>query len=240
MFGILYGLFSLFALGVDHHNKTSQDEKNKQLAKQSGSLTYYGSRGNEYLVENDRWVSTKRLPTGEDVIADMKTGEVYYNLTRIKKEKAKEKQLAKGKTVRSAVKGENFGTYYGKYKQRWYDIDIKTNTPVHTIFVNCATFYQELDHGMLLRPTDNETLKYFSGKHTVDEIIELFNKRQQSMQDVVKENENDRFWLSRNYLFDKHHYIYIDNNNKFNIFYTGSNNGNANMWYYIKKDNKEV
>ena len=240
MFSIFHGLFTLTALGVNRHNKTTQDEKNRMRARANGDLTYYGSRGNEYLVENNKWVWTKKASNGHDVIADMKTGQIYYDLTEMKKHKIVEERKNKGKTVRSAVSGERFGTYYGKYKQIWGDIDIETNTPVHIISVNCVSFYQELNHGMLLRPIDGESFKYKVGKHSIEEIIELFNTRQKGMKFELENHQDDRVWLSNNYFFSSTHSIYIDNKNQFNIFLTSYVEGNRARWKYIREDNREV
>lgn len=240
MFSIFHGLFTIFAVSVDKHNRNVTTEENKRNAIANGNLTYRGARGNEYLVENDRWVWTKRTRTGQDVIADMKTGEIYYNLSDIKRREIIKEQTQKGKTIRYKLQGDQFSTYYGKYKQSWHDIDIETNVPVHTINVNCISFYQELNNGMLLRPIDGESFKYKVGKHTVEEIVELFNKRQKEMRHELEINKDDRFWLKANYFFDSTYSIYIDNKDQFNIFLISYNEGNQARWKYIREDNKEV
>lgn len=240
MFGFLWGLFTLGAVGVDKYNRVSQDEENRERARKNGDLTYYGSRGNEYLTENGRWVWTKiDHNTGNEVIADMKTGQIYYNLTEMRKKEHINRMANREKTVRFSVSGERIPTYYGKYKRLWGLIDIETNVPVQIISVNCVSFYQELNHGMILRPADGETMKNIVGNHTVKDLIELFNKRQREMQGELEIHKDDSFWIDRNYFFTLHHDIYIDNNNQFNVFFTGYSEGNKARWKYIKADNKK-
>lgn len=236
MFSIFHGLFTVAAIEIDRHNRNVQTRDNKRRAKKMGALTYYGARGNEYLVENDRWVSTKKNYKGEDVIADMKTGRVYYNLTEIKKKKERKERLLKGKTVRSTVPGEHINNRYGKYKQSWSYIDIETDIPVHCIDVNCMRFYQEVKTGMLLRIADGETCKNKVGNYTNEKIIEIFNKRQKSIEKELEINKDDYIWLERNYFFNSNYSIYIDSKGKFNIFYISYPEGNKKRWEYIYLD----
>ena len=114
MFSIFHGLFSLFAYGMDTHNKSVQDNENRRRAKEIGVTTYHGSRGNEYLVENNKWVSTKLNDKGEKVIADMKTGQIYKNITQERKKEKEKEYIMQGKTVRPKMYNECKNDYYGK------------------------------------------------------------------------------------------------------------------------------
>ena len=237
MFSIFHGLFTMFALGMDKYDRTSQDMKNKIMAKENGLLTYRGSRGNEYLVENDRWVSTKRNNKGEDVIVDMKTGKIYYNLTKMKKRKKGERLLKEGKTVRFKMYNEDNRPYYGKYKIPYSLVDIHTDTPINEVIVNFVKFYQDLDTGHIIRMADGENCEKKVGKYNETELINLFNKRQDRMKDELNKHKNDLLWLQNNYFFTTTNYIYIDSKNGFNIF--NLLNGSRNMWLCINNDKKE-
>ncbi len=239
MIGLLYSLFGLAAVGIDSINQSIDNYKNKTRAIQNGDLTYYGARGNEYLVENDKWVHRKINDSGEEVIVDMKTGQVYYNLTKRKIEKLKEEQVKQGRTVRMCAHNEKRGYTYGQYKQSYQYIDIESDIPVHEVFINGRYFYQELLQGFLLRIADNEAYKEKIGGYTDEEIITMFNNRQKEMKWALRNLGDDSFWLKENYFFDKNHYVYFDKEKEMKIFWVGTSDAMQRMWKYIKEDLKE-
>ena len=221
MFSIFHGLFTLFALGVDSYNKTAQTQENKHQAKISGSKTYYGSRGNEYLVENDRQVYTKYNEVGEEVIADIKTGVVYHNITKEKKENKEKEYLARGKTVRFKMYNEHNQHYYGKYRQMYGLIDIATGIPVGEVRINNMRFYIRLDNAMVLRPTDDVEMRHLMGVWNVDEIIEIINERQKELVDTI---QLDEYTKINEQLFYRNRCVYIDKDKNIHVFWHGEPN----------------
>lgn len=188
MFGIFYLLFDGVMSSINGIDKEYQTSKNRMDAKNSGNLTYFGSRGGEYLVENGRQIMrTIRSYDNHEIIKDMKTGKVYYDLTKIKKEREIDKLKKEGKTV-----------YYPKIDEKkrvnyWHDesgfngivIDIETRKYLGELHINEFTFYMDLESGYLLRRTDSD-LNYLYKKEgiydncilTPKQIISCFNKRQ--------------------------------------------------------------
>ena len=214
MFGIIHGLFTFLALGVDGHNKKVETLNNKHRAIQNNQLTYNGARGNEYLVSNDKWVSTKINRQGETIIADMKSGEVYYNITQNKKDQKNQECLKQGKTVRFKMLNEQNQTYYGKYNQTYSRVDIETGIPVSEVYINGITFYIELKNAMILRPSDNVNMKNYIPSCTIDEIIKIMNERQNKIKHQI--NILDQRKINQE-LFYKNSKIYIDKNKNINI-----------------------
>lgn len=219
MFSIFHALFTVFAYGVDSYNKTSQDEENRERAKQSGSKTYHGSRGNEYLVENNKWVSTKLNSQGEEVIADMKTGQVYYNLTKERKKEKEKEYVTRGKTVRPKMYNECNRAYYGKWRQTYSDVDIATGIPVKDVSINNTHFYIRLDNAQILRLVDGEECKYILGVWTPDEIISIINERQKR---IVNEIRPDEYSRVDEEIFFKNQKVYITKDKDIKIIWNRS------------------
>lgn len=234
MFSIIHGLFSLFAIGVDNWSKTSTNITNKQRAIQNGSKTYYGARGNEYLVDNDRWVYTKINDQGEEVIVDMKNGRLYYNLTQEKKRKEEEKCKQQGKTVRPHMEDECRKHYYGKYKQPFHLIDIDSGIPVNDITINGIKFYIRLDNGKVLRLVDNCNMENKVGCWNTEEIINLINDRQNKLRTELE--KHDYYWIRWNFFFHSR-YVYIDNKKEIHVFDISPN---ESQWKFIREDMKGV
>lgn len=234
MFGIFHGLFTLFAMGVDNVSKTTTNMTNKQLAIQSGSKTYYGARGNEYLVENDRWVFTKINDVGETVIVDMKNGRQYYNLTQERKKKEEEECRQQGKTVRFKMENECNHFYYGKYRQPFGMVDIESEIPVNNITINGVQFYIRLDNGKVLRPIDDCYMGNKVGCWSTVELINIINVRQDKMRSELDSHDNR--WIRYNFFLDGR-YVYIDRNKEIHIF---GMSPNETEWKYIHEDMKGV
>lgn len=214
MFSIFHGLFTLLAIGINKANIKSDNNSNRERAKINGNLTYYGSRGNEYLVENNKWVSTKRNKQGETVIADMKTGQIYYNVSAKEKE-LKEKELKKqGKTVRTRMSYEIKSVKFKDFKQSYFLVDIETQNPVAIITINGVCFYISLTDGKILRPIDDYTIENKVGNWSVSELINIINERQNNIK--KKEMLNDYIWVKNNFFFNNQ-YVYIDRNKYIHI-----------------------
>lgn len=216
MFSIFHGLFTLFALTTDNINKIIYNAKSKEKAQKNKKLFYLGYKGNKYLVDNDRWVYVKRNAKGEDVITDVKTGNSIYNLTDIKKKNEEAEYLKNGKTVRTKMLNERNQTYYGKYRQMYYLVDIKTQTPVSTVFINGIEFYINLDSALLMRPTDESDINKIIGNWSYKDIIKIINKRQNYILSNINLNDQNKI---NELLFFKNHNIYIDNNKNINIVF---------------------
>lgn len=230
MFSIFHGLFGLVAIISDNCSKNIQDSKSRKEAIKDGMLTYHKSRGNEYLVENNKWVSTKRNHDGEDVIADMHTGEIYYNLTEIKKENKSKECSKRGKTVRPCVDNEQRQTYYGKYKQPFSLIDISTNTPVNEVCINGVMYYIRLDNGRVLRPIDNYKINNKVGHWGTKEIVDIINDRQNKY--ITQIDTQDYDWIKNNFFFYLK-YVYVDSSKEIHVF---NSPPKSSQWEYIKVD----
>ena len=230
MFSIFHGLFTLFAIGADNAITANENAQRKARAIKNGDLTYYGAKGNEYLVENDKWVWTKKNSKGEDVIADMKTGQVYYNLTEIRKKKREEELKKEGKTVRFKMYNEQDQHYYGKYRQPFGYVDIFSGIPVDQITINGVGFYIRLSDGKILRPADDYNTNNMVGKWSIDEIIEIVNQRQDEIRPEL--DDHDTFWI-RDKFFFKLQYVYLDSNKRVKVY---NHFQSSTQWKYIEED----
>ena len=220
MFSIFHGLFTLFAIGADNVITSNQNVENKARAKANGNLTYYGAKGNEYLVENDRWVSTKTdLSTGHTVIADMKTSKIYYDLTAQKEKEEVKKIKEQGKTVRLKNKREK-EKFIHIANERFISstpflyIDLNTNHYLKWISINNIAFYMDFETGYITRITDEEK-ENKKNNHTEEEInnvILLFNKHQDYIKTIIS---GDKYYYKL-LLFDN--IDYLDINEKGELF----------------------
>lgn len=222
MFSVFHGLFTLFAIGANHISKNIQDERNKNQSRKNSGLTYFGSHGNEYLIENDKWVSTKTdLKTGHEVIADMKNGKVYYDLTDIKRKNEECKQINQGKTVRYKMSHEK-NKLCGKYKQSFCWVDIESQVPVDNVYINGVYFYIRLTDGHLLRLKDGESEKNIHGRWSLSEIINIINRRQDQYINDIESGKQGLSRIDSELFFKNNIRIYIDSNSEINMY---KNNG---------------
>ena len=236
MFSIFHGLFTLFALGIDKVNRTIQENENIEEAKKHNQLTYHGARGNEYLLSNNRWVSTKiDLHTGDKVIADMKTGQIYHNYSQEERKNTIKTLRQKGKTIRyKNSDGFKDSTYYGKYRLHYSYIDIDTNIPVNKININNIYFYISLKTGMLLRVADDVIISNLVGKWKPEEIIELFNEYQLSIKPQI--DNQSKFWIENHYFYRScsfNYHLYINNKGEVSRILDHS------MFWKLVKDDKK-
>lgn len=210
MFSIFHGLFTLFAIGVNNINKNIQDEENRTEAKKSGLLTYSGSRGGTYLVENGRQVCHSWIGDHE-VLRDMWNGKAYVDLTAEKEKKYKER------VIKSALE-DGRETYLCSEQQKgiikWYpterfSVDIETEAIVSTLIINKRIFYMDMRYGNLIRETlqsknnkrirgDEDFYKYIKIPLNANKIIEVFNKRQAFLSKHPLYN-NDSTWMRETY-----------------------------------------
>ena len=220
MFGLIFIFTSLFVAGLSYIMREAENKTLRIKAREKGNITYFDSNGKQRLVSNNKWVSESYNDNHEKVISDMLTGEIYHNLTRDKKRKVEKTYINKGKTIRPKMLNEK-NKLYGKYHLSYSNIDIATNIPVREIEVNGIYFYMSLDNGHLLRTVDNANLKNKVGNYKENEIIKIFNTRQDIIINSLEEHKNEPKWLQDNFFFSdgyRSYFIYIDRNQNINIF----------------------
>lgn len=215
VFGWLYGLFCFSAKGIGKAQRAIWDEQNRERAKQNGQDTYYGKNG-EHLVSNGRSVWRKRDRNGDDVLADLYTGEVYKNYSQEKREAKVKEALENGETVLDADPKEYRKSSNHKYHKALISLgyykDIKTGKLFTKVMINRIYFYMDPD-GRLVRMADRTTTDANRYNITPEEIISIVNKRREELLPLIK--DKGCMWLS-------------------NVFYLSNNR----MYYYIKDDKK--
>lgn len=208
MFGIFYVAYNALMSGANKVDKGFVDAQNRERAMKSGNLTYYGRDGGLYLCENGRQVvRTYDRLTGDDVIKDFKNGKVYYNLTRFRIQEQRNRARLKGNTV--YIPFEKYERELNIFHRKRVgidelcgdnhssEIDIETGHVVVYKRINGYCFYMDVMDGKLLRLTDDYAKGYYDkrvirGKLTPDEIIRLFNERQDRLW------QDDRFCWTGN------------------------------------------
>ena len=223
MFGILYALYDGVMCGINKIDKNWQTSINREEARQNGELTYRGSQGNTYLVENGRQVIFSYTYDGHKVIKDYRTGKIYYDLTEEKKNKYIQKCKNKGLTVYEPQEEDwkRRQTWERKTGFRGLVIDIETNHFLGELLINEYRFYIDLTTGYLLRRTDSDINYLYKKKGiyddcvlTPEEIISYFNRRQ----DVLRKNPmyNEIKWRqSVYYLSDYSGHLYMNKEGRF-------------------------
>lgn len=188
MFGILYTLFGLGASGGNKIKEGIEDEKNRNIAKKNGRLTYYG-KGGERLTSNGKLISYSSInyPNGDNVIRDMHTGKIYINLSENKRQEIMDKAKKEGRTVVNKGSCSYDNPFYEDFKSKWWYgdngfdvnyIDIESKKYLRLICINGYYFYMDIDTGFIIRKSDPYSDKHQTGNLSEEEIIELFNKRQ--------------------------------------------------------------
>ena len=209
MFGIFYLMFDGIMSTINGIDRDYQNSKNRIEAKNLGDLTYFGSRGGEYLVENGRQVMrTIRSYDNHEIIKDMRTGKVYYDLTIIKKKRDIEECKKRGETIYHDIYDRipKWGSHYK---------DIETEHYVKEITINDLTYYMDLNTGYLLRLTDyirkgiqhHDRVWWYNYNNNFispNEIIEIFNKRQDKLRHN-KKYKNNTLWTEKVFWLDVHH-----------------------------------
>lgn len=214
MFSIFHGLFTLFAMEKNRISKSLEDDNNRVAAKQKGELTYFGSRGGEYLVENGRQVChVTRF--GHDLLVDMyDNSKVYHDYTEEKEKKYKERAL-------QHAFYHNERTYHGNtlgiikwFPTNKFDIDIETNKIVSYITVNNSIFFLDMETGLIIKPINNnkeyeDNIGIYTENNiplNSEQIIEIFNKRQYELQKHPAYN-NDSLWMRLYYYMFRSSYL---------------------------------
>lgn len=191
MFGIIHGLFSLFAIGANDVKKTAEEERNKEDARTSGGYTYRDKKGELRLLKNGH--RARRVKQrGYDCIYDSVTGEKVVDYLQDKIDNNKKELLREGKTAYRKSELDLDPNTKNVYRERyggWNNVvfDISTDKEMLSIYINGYEFYMEVDSGYLLRLTDDFKERSRSNIfdwRTVDktlevnDIIRLFNERQ--------------------------------------------------------------
>lgn len=218
MFGWLYGLFCFSAKGIGKAQRAIWDEQNRERAKQNGQDTYYGKNG-ERLVSNGRSVWRKRDRNGDDVLADLYTGEVYRNYSQEKREAAVREAKANGETVlRATAKEDDVPENYNKYHKAMIQVgyykDIKTGKLFTRVAINGIGFYMD-SKGRLVRVEDNPRFKknaWSKYNITPDEIISIVNQRQEELYPLI--NDKDFMWLTNYFYLASSSYYFIKDDKK--------------------------
>lgn len=218
-YGLLHGTMSIIN-GIDANYQTSINREN---AKKAGLLTYSGARGNTYLVENGRQVIQTFNPyTKHEVIKDFKTGKIYYDLTEIKRKRKKEIMINQDKTTYNfeqdrLVKDNHTRRTGILFMER----DIKTDSYLARININNYYFYMDICSGMLVRLSDEYNTKNYSGIDEIspEEIINIFNQRQNTLQKNVRYSYDGNIWTNEMFYLCKfinaNRPIYINKQGKF-------------------------
>ena len=94
-------------------------------------------------------------------------------------------------------------------------------------------FYIRLSDGVILRPVDNYTLESLVGKWTVEELIDIVNKRQNEVREELY--LKDSIFIKNEFFFSLQ-YVYVDSKKQINIF-NGDFKRRSN---YIKNDMKLI
>lgn len=216
MFGVFYLLFSGFAATADKISRDNRDAESKMRAIQNNNISYYGTRGHR-LVSNDRPVYRKRV-NGQDVLTDLYTGQVYKNFTKEMRDEAKDEARRQGKTVIIAGNTDRYSDY--EKSQFWckkchikaYYRDINTDRLLIPVSVNSVQFYMDLNTGHILRPIDNASYINKDGNLSIEEIITIFNKRQDEVEDLPE--YNDWFWRKTQFYLNHIDYTAIIDNDR--------------------------
>ena len=260
MFGIFYGIYNAVMAGINGIDKNFQNSTDRAKAMDSGDITYF-SRGQMFLTKNGRQVvkSWDRY-TGHDVIKDIRNGKVYYDLTKYKNEQFFKQCKKEGKTA-IELGYPNVKNYQGvahklSFKTRWHVnlIDIETKHYLSEIIINNYEFYFDVMTGYLLRLSDQNTkdLEWrtergdftrflFNKNYTYEtyimspnDIIRLFNKRQEKLKEDINFKNKNEEWIRT--VFYLHRVNKLEMNKDGTIYRFG----NGTEPYYEIVDGKKI
>ena len=216
MFGIFYAFYNGVMAGINGIDKGFVNSTNRARAIKKGDVTYHGRNGGEFLCENGRQVfrGTDRR-TGDTVIKDFRNGKIYYNLTDVARQKQIKYYKDRGETVYSIIDKDRklMFSHQNRTGRVTRERDIKTNHFVDKIYINQYCFYMDIFTGKLLRLTDHYQKKVEiegipkSCYNPLDyeEIIEIFNKRQDRLKEDPRYSYGGNDWTKHiYYLCDFH------------------------------------
>lgn len=221
MFGIFYLLFNGTMSGIAKTKQKIENKNAKERAKLNGNLTYYGENG-ERLVSNDRSVYRKTI-NGDDVLADLYTGEVYKNFSEEKRRKKEKMALEKGCTVipihydelQDFNKKERYQLKTIMIKPECRDIDTKQFYII--VYINGLRFYMEIVTGLIVRLADNENPIKKWGDVSIEQIIDIVNERQELLGKQSKDCHNSAWWKEQFYLKNIQNLYMVNNESVFII-----------------------
>ena len=227
MFGIFYMLFNGTMSRVAKAKQNIENENNRERARLNGDFTYFGENG-ERLVSNNKSVYRKSVD-GDDVLADLYTGEVYKNFSEEKRKKKEIEELNKGNTV-IMVQYDEMKEFNKKYKSQMKSVmirpeykDIKTGRFYIYVCINGLQFYMDIITGQIIRLADKQDVSKKLGNLSIDEIINITNERQKLIEsDLLNHN---MMWLEKNYYLKSFHDLYmVDDSKEFIIGACTDNN----------------
>ena len=252
MFGIIHALFTGGVLAADGISRTWNNAGLREQARLKGDLTYYDTKNQERLVANDRLVFNGMV-NGDEVIKDFENGKIYANLSQKKREKQRKEDIERAKSKDSTVIN-CLGEERFKYeKEDWYDStlmfneDIETRHPIYPVNINNKWFLMDLTNGKILREGHHEEC-YWAIKYvvlcqesqikcdnlTTDQIIKIFNNRQQNIDKLkIKESIINYFLHSYYYLQGRKAFI-INGEVKISSDEYGNDLANQEEWYDVK------
>lgn len=206
MFGIFYMLYTAVFGAAAKIDEVIDNENRRSKAKTINDDTYYDHKNQLRLTANDRLVSIKTIGY-DQVIVDMFNGTVYKNITKEKEDKKKQEAMKNGKTVIRITKKEwGRGDYQHKI---WYNCggipsykDINTGAYYRKVIANGIWFYMDVDTGRIIRPADEENFKNKKYNVSVDDIIRVFNKRQEKIKQDERFPEKS-WWVSSTFYLNK-------------------------------------
>lgn len=216
MFGILYLLATSVASGVNKFRDNIDNERAREDAKRRGDITYYGKNGLT-LLSNDRSVRRKYI-NGDDVLTDLHSGKVYKNFSEEQRQKKERDAETRGNTVINVNYDEN--QEYNRaerFKAKTISItpdyrDIRTRRFYISVCLNGLVFYMDIISGELVRLKDGTDTSNKWGNLSVEEIMNVFNKRQRELAKIPESDHDFMWWEEHFYL--KHtgfNTLFIDN-----------------------------
>ena len=216
MFGIFYLLFDRTMYGISKIRQDVENMNARDKAKKQGNITYYGENG-ERLVETDKSVYRK-YQNGDLVLADLYTGQVYKNYTEEKRIEKETEASDMGYTVIN-VSYDEIQEYNRKERYLAKSImirpqyrDIKTRRYYIDVCINGLVFYMDIVTGELIRLKDGQDEKKKWGILSIDEIINIVNKRQRDLYDTSSKNHPQMWWENHFYLRKSSKEIFFINN----------------------------
>lgn len=235
MFGLIYSFFCAIGAGASRIGSEVIAERERQDAKRQNHITYLDANNKTRLVSNGHRAEYTTLH-GDKVIKDLKTGKIVKNLSEEWREERRKKAKQEGKTVviktadeiRKMIAGHilDHDKYeYLKKQFKWvnyvYGIhqDIETRRYCIEVCVNEVYFYMDVWNGHLLRMADGRSDKHKKGVWSVDEIIEIFNQRQDRI--IHKYDDNDMRRKAKEFYLQNINHCFIDENKR--VLYDGRN-----------------
>lgn len=245
MFGILYGLITLF--GVTGHNvkENYYAEQRKQKALLNNNDIYTDAKGKTRYIKNNRWVQIVQR-NGHKVLEDCLNGHIYIDYTKIAESSRDNSEYNKavrnGKSVYLSV--QNNGNSYWK-GNRYRDIEtnaiyVKRKCLINVIHNDWCELYVDIDSGMYIRKTDEQIQKdkYWYSKidNLKNEVTEYISNRYKGynnnkLKELIHKEYNRRLKvINSRFINDNYIDEYISKLNKKQEIYKANND---DMYYGV-------